>query len=152
MIISKYLYNNMFKQFIKERLETKLKELETKTITAGVLIKCTTTDNIFLVLRNSQPPVWALVSGGIDTNENIINGLKREIQEELFVKPNNIEFKFIRVEQIPEKNREFHYYEGFVDKQFKPILDHENLNFGWFSKNHLPSPLYKGLLEKIKNI
>ena len=31
-------------------------------------------------------------------------------------------------------------------------LDRENLNWDWFDKNHLPSPLYKGLSEKIKAI
>jgi len=93
-----------------------------------------------------------LVSGNVENGENILDGLKREIYEELFIKPNDIQFKFVRVEQIPEKNREFHYYEGFTNSEFKPILDHENLNFGWFSKDKLPSPLFKGLAQKISAI
>jgi len=139
------------KKFIRERLQSKLMEVN-KNITAGVLIKCSKTDNVFLLLRNDKTPVWALISGGIDNGENVLNGLKREIYEELFIKSDNIKFNLIHIEQIPEKNKEFHYYEGLTDFEFKPILDHENLNWGWFSKNHLPSPLYKGLAEKIKNI
>ncbi len=127
-------------------------ELETKKIVAGVLITCVKTDNIFLLLRNDKVPVWAMVTGGVDEGESVIGGLKREIHEELFINPNDIEYKQIRVEQIPDKNREFHYFEGFTNSEFKPILDHENLNYGWFPKDKLPSPLYKGLAEKIANL
>jgi len=148
---------NIYKQMttrnlIKERLTQRLMELDEKKIVAGVLIKCTETDNVFLLFRNDKVPVWALVSGNVENGENILDGLKREIYEELFIKPNDIQFKFVRVEQIPEKNREFHYYEGFTNSEFKPILDHENLNFGWFSKDKLPSPLFKGLAQKISAI
>lgn len=119
---------------------------------AGVLIKCIKTGNVFLLLRNDKTPRWALMSGGVDEGETPIEALKREMYEELFVRANDILFKYIRVEHIPEKNMDFYYYEGFTNTEFKPILDHENLNSGWFSKDKLPSPLYKGLSEKIANI
>ena len=77
-----------------------------KQVVGGVLIKCETTDRIFLLLRNDKTPIWSLMSGGIDEGENIIDGIKREMYEELFVKPNDIIFKKIKVEQIPNKNRE----------------------------------------------
>lgn len=121
-------------------------------IVAGALIKCTHTNNVFLLFRNDKNPTWALVSGSIDSGENVLDGLKREIYEELFIKADTIKFKFVRIEHIPEKNREFHYYEAFTNSEFKPILDHENLNFGWFSKDKLPSPLYQGLAQKIAAI
>lgn len=123
-----------------------------KKIVAGVLIKCIETNRVFLLLRNDKIPTWALMSGTIDDGENIMDGLKREIYEELFHRANDIQFKKIRVEQIPEKNIEFHYYQGLTNKEFIPILDHENLNYGWFDKDNLPSPLYKGLDEKIAKI
>lgn len=129
-----------------------LREEEEKRIAAGVLIKCITTDRVFLLLRNDKVPTWALMSGGVDKGENVLDGLKREMVEELFVRPGAVDFKFIDIEHIPAKNLEFHYYNGFTNSEFKPILDHENLNYGWFSKDNLPSPLYKGLAEKIANI
>lgn len=127
-------------------------EEENKKIVGGVLIKCTKTNRVFLLLRNDKVPSWALMSGGIDKGENVLEGLKREMMEELFVKPTDIEFKHIGVERIPSKNMDFHYFEGYCNYEFKPILDHENLQYMWTDMNHLPSPLYNGLLDKIKNI
>lgn len=127
-------------------------EQQQKRLAAGVLIKCLSTDRVFLLLRNDPTPTWALVSGKIEDGENVLSGLKREIYEELFVNASIIDFKFIRKENIPEKNMEFHYYEGFVDKEFTPILDEENLNGKWFSIDNLPSPLYDGMSSKIEKI
>lgn len=140
------------KLFIKERLVKGLMELDEKKIVAGVLIKCIKTGNVFLLLRNDKTPTWALVSGTIEKGENVLDGLKREIHEELFLQANIIDFKFIGSEQIPGRNMVFNYYQGFCKNEFKPILDHENLNYMWTDLNHLPSPLYAGLLEKIKEI
>lgn len=143
------------KTILREALENTTvvhKDVDEKKIAAGVLIKCLSTNNVFLLLRNDRTPTWALVSGGIQNHENPIEGLKREIYEELFIKPNILTFKFIRVEYIPEKNMDFHYFEALTNSEFKPILDEENLNWGWFSKDKLPTPLYKGLTEKIANI
>jgi len=143
------------KAILREALENTTdvhKDADEKKIVAGALIKCSSTNNIFLLLRNDRTPTWALVSGGIKNHENPLEGLKREIYEELFIKPNILTFKFIRVEHIPEKNMEFHYFEASCQYEFKPILDEENLEWRWFSKDKLPSPLYKGLNEKIANI
>jgi 8-oxo-dGTP pyrophosphatase MutT (NUDIX family) len=142
------------KEFIRERLIKGLTESEGKTIVGGVLIKAIKTGRVFLLLRNDKHPVWALVSGTIEKGENVLQGLKREVYEELFLRENevNINFKFIKVEQVPEKNMEFHYYEGLTPTEFTPILDRENLNYDWFDKDKLPSPLFKGLSEKIAKI
>lgn len=140
------------KKLIRKLLTEGLTEHDNKKIVAGVLIKCVKTNNVLLLKRNDKTPTWALVSGGVDKGESPLTALKREIYEEMFVNPNKINYKFIRVEHIPEKNMNFHYYEGFTESQFKPILDHENLDYLWCDVNHLPSPLYTGLLQKIKSI
>jgi len=140
------------KKYIKKRLTEELMKLEDKKVVAGVLIKCTSTDRVFLLLRNDPKPLLALMSGTIEKGENVLDGLKREIYEELFLKPDDIVFKYVSHELITQKNRDFYYFEGFVDKEFKPILDEENLKFDWFEKDKLPSPLYSGLIQKIKNI
>jgi len=123
-----------------------------KIASAGVLIKCTETGNILLLLRNEDNPTWSLMAGGIHEGESVLDGLKREFKEELSLEPHDIKFKKIRVEFREDKNRNFHFYHGFTSKEFAPKLDHENKEYGWFSKDKLPSPLYEGMEEKIKTI
>jgi len=36
-----------------------------------------------------------------------------------------------------------------TNSEFIPTLDHENLDYGWFSKDDLPEPLFPGLKGKI---
>ncbi len=140
------------KNFIKNELKKRLVESADKTINAGILIKCVRTNNVLLLHRNDTKRLWALVSGGVDKGENPLSAVKREIYEELMIDPNQIEITPVRVEQFPGINREFHYFQGLTNSEFKPILDHENLNWGWFPKTHLPSPLYEGLAQKIAEI
>ena len=130
-----------------------LNESEGEQQVAGVLIKCIKTGRIFLLHRNDPSPKWALMSGGMDEGEKPIDTLIREIGEELSIDAQSlIKFEYDRTEHIPEKNRVFHYYKGFTMSEFIPKLDHENLDYGWFPKNKIPTPLYKGLAEKITRI
>ncbi len=120
---------------------------------AGVLIKARETNRVFLMLRGTQgfyPLTWGLISGGINKNEDVLSGLKREIFEECRIDPTTIEFNEI----IDEKgsNSRFHYYEGFTEKEFIPILDHENLDYMWVDLETLPDPLYPNLFDKILKI
>jgi 8-oxo-dGTP pyrophosphatase MutT (NUDIX family) len=124
-------------------------ESDKKRISAGILIK-SSKDTILLLLRNDPKPTWSLMSGGLKENENPLEGLKREIIEELNIDPEIIEYKKIRTEDNPKSK--FIYYEGFVEKEFKPKLNNENLEYGWFKKDKLPSPLYKGLKSRINKI
>jgi len=141
---------------IRLRLREMIMEADKKTVSAGVMIKCTKTDNIFLALRSKggdNGETWNLIAGGIeDSDESVLDGLKREIKEELQIDPELIDYKFIRKEFIKEKNMDFHYYEGFTKSEFIPTLDEENLDFGWYGKDELPSPLYPNISKKIKDV
>lgn len=120
---------------------------------AGVLIKALDTDRVLLILRSdkcSEPHKWALVSGGINTKENTLVGLKREVSEELGIHPDIIDYKLHSIEM--EGDIEFFYYEGFTEHEFIPILNEEHDDFGWFTENNLPNPLYSKLGNKVKNI
>jgi len=128
-----------------------IKEEEIKQ-SAGVLILCTETKKVLLLLRNDKKPTWSCLTGGMEKGESPIETLKREIKEELSISTDDIEFKKIDVEHINEKNLHLHYYQGFTSKEFSPRLDHENLKWGWFSKDNLPTPLFDGMLEKINKI
>ena len=126
-----------------------------KLIAAGVLIKSTKTGKVLLLLRNdegNEPNTWALVSGGVDLGETILEGLKREVNEEMQIDPNIIQYKYMGEEESVRDNVLFHYYEGLVYEEFQPTLDYENLAWGWFKKDDLPEPLFPGIEDKIKKI
>lgn len=116
----------------------------------GVLIICRTTGRVLLLQRSSSAGhshLWSLLSGGLDDGEKPINGIAREIREEISVNPNIINFFFINKEST-ERN-DFFYYIGLTNTEFKPILDFENEDWGWFKMETLPKPMFPGLREKI---
>ena len=138
---------------MKNYIKTKLREsLIKEKIAVGVLIKCLNTDKVLLVLRNEKPARWSLISGSLEEGEKPFETLKREVSEELSINPDIINYKKIGVQNTPEKNIIFHYYEGFTLDEFIPKLNDEHTDWGWFSKEKLPSPLYSGTESKIKNI
>jgi 8-oxo-dGTP pyrophosphatase MutT (NUDIX family) len=146
----------MNKLEITSKLRKMLMEQDKKKVSAGAMIKCTKTDKIFLALRSKggeNGETWNIIAGGIeDDDKSILDGLKREIKEELQIDPDVIDFKFIRKEYRKAKNQDFHYYEGLVDKEFTPTLNEENLDWGWYGKDELPSPLYPNITKKIEGI
>ena len=120
---------------------------------AGVLIKALDTNRVLLILRSdkcSEPFKWALVSGGINEGEDTLEGLKREVFEELGTNPDILKYEFTYTET--EGDMEFFYYEGFTEHEFSPILNEEHDDFGWFDEDNLPSPLYSKVGNKIKDI
>ena len=120
---------------------------------AGVLIKAIDTNRVLLTLRSdkcSDPHTWALISGGINYDEDVLIGLKREVYEELGIHPDVITYEFKHTELA--HNMEFLYYEGFTEHEFIPILNEESDAFGWFEEDELPNPLYDKIGDKIKNI
>ena len=145
------------KEFIRKRLLEEVGLGEPKKA-AGVLIKCRDTDRVLLLLRaeGTHSNKWAMISGGIHEGEEVLAGLKREIFEETDIdadaKETKIDFTFKKEIVNTNKNSEFYYYEGVVEHEFIPKLDHENHDYLWCSKDELPSPLYPGLSTKIQNI
>jgi len=141
---------------LKLRLREMLIEQAEKKQAAGVMIKCTDTGKIFLALRSKggeNGETWNIIAGGIEeSDDSVLDGLKREIGEELQINPDLIDYKFVKKEPVEGKNVDFHYYEGTVDKEFTPTLDHENLDWGWYDKDELPSPLYPNLKSKINKV
>ncbi len=119
---------------------------------AAVLIKDEQSGEILLIKRNDKTPKWAMVTGKIDEGEDSLDAIEREMYEELFIRPDQVRFNYKGVEHFPAQNIDLYYYEGFVSGKFKPHLDEENLDYGWFSVDKLPSPLIGGLYNKIKDI
>ena len=165
-------------QYDNTPTEESLTEIDDKNQTVGVLIKCVTTNTVFLLKRNDPPPkkqTWSLMSGTMDTEENSqVISLEREMEEELGISPKLISVNdYKEINPILEKrqgvivikkkgiekkgDRNFYYYEGFTNTEFSVNLafdkNNENLDYGWFSIDDLPEPLYdEGLRYKIIDI
>jgi ADP-ribose pyrophosphatase YjhB (NUDIX family) len=120
---------------------------------SGVLIKCITTNRVLLLLRATPPHEgsWSILAGENENGETQLEGLKREVGEELSINPDIIRYEFVSTE-LTHKGDMFYYYKGFVEDEFIPTIDEENLDFGWFEKDKLPEPQYPNLDAKVKNI
>lgn len=143
------------RDFIKHKLNKLLTEQKDKRTVAGVLITANDTGRVLLLLRNDggeDPKLWSILTGGIEPGEEVLEGLKREVNEEISINPDIVNYKFIEKKFIKEKNMDFYYYEGFTKTEFLVKLDHENSDYGWFDKDNLPTPLYPGTKEKINEI
>lgn len=140
------------KNYIKLKLSENLLNNKPMMNCAGVLIKSIDTGNILLLLRNDYPieNTWSMLAGKIEIGESDLEGLKREVNEELSINPDIIKYRFMAKELNLIKNVNFSWYVGLTDKEFIPKLDEENLDYGWFNINNLPNPLYPGTLDKIK--
>ena len=131
----------------------KTKEKRKEERFAGVLVKARDTGRVFLMLRCSGAThelTWALISGGIEDGEEVLEGIKREVKEECQIDPDIIDYELKYDED--ERDGKFYYYEGLTDSEFIPTLDYENLDWGWFEKDDLPAPLYPNIDSKIEAI
>lgn len=124
-------------------------------IATGALIQARDTGRILLLLRTHfvyNPNTWGLVAGAVEEGETVLEGLKREIEEEMQINPDIIDYEFTSKEYDEGRNTHFYYYKGFTDSEFLPKLDEENLDYGWFDKDDLPIPLYPDIESKISEI
>lgn len=119
----------------------------------GVLLICKETNRFMLLKRSkksSYPKTWSIVSGGIDKGENMLEGIKRELREETQIDSDNIKFEFFEHQNqlIPY----FDFYLGYCEKELECKLDHENTDWGWFSMDNLPKPLFPTLYSSLVRI
>lgn len=120
---------------------------------SGVLIIARDTGNVFLMQRGNggkHPLTWAMLSGEIEVGEVPLEGLKREVGEEIGINPEIIEYHYVHTEKTSELD--FYYFLGFTDNEFEAKLNFENVDWGWFEKSSLPKPLYPRMEQKILNL
>lgn len=134
--------NKLIKNLLSEALTGRKRHV-------GVLIKCIAT-NRFLLLKRAGIPhkgTFGLLSGGLNPDEEPLDGLKREVGEEIQIDPNIVNYKFINKET--SNKAEFYYFVGTVKNEFVPKLDYENISYTWVKPNELPQPIYPNLDQKI---
>jgi 8-oxo-dGTP pyrophosphatase MutT (NUDIX family) len=113
----------------------------------GALVYAKSTNRYLFLLRNKHRNAghWGIVGGKIEVGETVIQGLVREIQEEIGV--DFTKKKFIPLETFTADNQKFVYYTFLVDadKEFVPILNKEHRGYCWVGLDDHPTPLHPGL-------
>ena len=120
---------------------------ETHTEGCGALIYSKSTNRYLFLLRNKSKHSgsWGIVGGKMKIKETVIQGLVREIQEEIGIDYTN--FKFIPLETFTADNRKFVYYTFLlgIESEFVPTLNDEHRGYCWVELNDHPKPLHPGL-------
>lgn len=113
----------------------------------GALVYAKSTNRYLFLLRNKSKfaGTWGIVGGKIDSGETVMQGLVREIQEEVGV--NYSKKKFIPLETFTADNHKFVYYTFLVtiDEEFVPQLNDEHRGYCWVGLDDYPKPLHPGL-------
>ncbi len=134
----------------------------TITVGVGALFYSQQTKRYLFLLRNGTKHNghWGLVGGKLELNETPVQGLLREISEEIGAVTYN---KIIPLEHFTSDNQnfEYHTYIISVSNEFVPMLNHEHRGYAWTHIEDHPKPLHPGVwrtfnfqsvLDKIKTL
>lgn len=129
------------------------KRMEHSSITAaGCVVYAKNTQRYLFLLRNSDNKkndrTWGLVGGKVEEGESVIQGLQREVSEELST---SFE-KYTHLETFTSNNElfVFHTFLTQVEEEFIPILNEEHVGYCWVPIKEYPRPLHPGVWKSFK--
>lgn len=118
----------------------------------GALIYARDTHRYLFLLRSTSKHrnSWGLVGGKVETGETVVQGLHREILEELGGTIDDA--KPVPIEKFTSENQQFSYHTFMivVDTEFIPVLNHEHTGFCWVPLENYPKPLHPGVWRTFK--
>lgn len=122
-------------------------------VAVGALIKSRKTNRCLFLMRNerSYNGQFGLVGGKVKKDETIIEGLCREINEEIGFMP-EIE-KMARFTEFLSEDKEFGYLSAVivVKDEFVPNLNKESSGYAWVSLRNLPKPMHPRVKDLFKS-
>jgi 8-oxo-dGTP diphosphatase len=110
--------------------------------------------NILLLRRSpktSRPGGWDFIGGGLEKNEDVIQGIKREIKEEAGINVSEVK-PIMTTSHDEDKDRVILIFYTALAKTKKVTLSWEHDKYQWFSKKealklNIPA-IMKKLIEK----
>lgn len=109
---------------------------------AGITCIAATTGRILLLRRSvyvTEPGLWSCPAGRLDAGEGPLDAAVRELYEEAgYAGPVTVHGHW--------KDGEFHHFAAVTPTQFRPRLNWENDEAGWFGAERLPAPLHRGMV------
>jgi 8-oxo-dGTP pyrophosphatase MutT (NUDIX family) len=117
----------------------------------GALIYCISTRRYLFLLRDQDrhSGYWGLVGGKVESNESVVQGLCREIQEEI----GDVAYsKIIPIEKFTSDNERFYFHTFLipVNNEFVPSLNKEHRGYCWVELKDHPRPLHPGVWRSFK--
>ena len=119
-------------------------------ISAGALFKAEDTNRYLFILRSSKtsyPSRWSLVGGKVHYDEEILEGLTREITEELGFLPKITKWCPFNCFTSMDKKFQYHSCLLLTPKEFVPNLNDESDGYAWVNIDNPPKPLHPRLRE-----
>lgn len=114
---------------------------------SGTIFYSATTDRVLLIQKATgrHKGYWGLVGGTNLEDENPLQGLLREVEEEIGFIPKCESIMALETFNSNDSAFTFYTYLCMVDVEFIPILSQEHIAWGWFSLTQLPKPVHRGL-------
>ena len=118
---------------------------------AGAVLFCPATGRCLWVKRSNTgdaPNVWCCLGGGIEQGETIMEGFRRELQEEGGI---NERFPTTPFHKFTSPDGSFSYYNmvSIVDQEFDPVLNGEHTDFVW--SESIPTPAHPELEKALRD-
>lgn len=140
-------YNIKMLQIVQEMVEVEKKEY------AGVLIQVS---KKFLLCKRAPsagkyPNIWSIPSGHVDPGERPKPAAIRELEEETQIKIKDCTLATI-AKDVGRKNGEggiMFIYHKILKEEIEPVIDQEHSDWGYFTKDNLPSPMWDAISNLI---